>query len=591
MLLVGIAGLVLVAVASVLTIGLTTSRQNTYDLLRSNAETAVGYIVGQVHQHLDAPRQQAEFLAQLVASSELSLEDKPRLADTLYAALAGTPQVAALAVLDTAGQAFRVTRSGAVLIDDWSADARVRNWLELAGRTKQSFWGELVREGPREGAFINLRMPLWRGGNYVGIVASVVSVGELSRYLSGLATAGSGVPFILLGRDQVLAHPNLGARSPELAPGRLLPELDAIGDPVIAAIWSSRAIPALGTSDRPGALNAHVVQNVVGADYVFLYRQIGDYGDTPWYVGTYFALGEVDRELERLWRSAIAGAAVLVLSILAALAMARWLGRPIRMLAKAAESVRDLDFTASGPAAASSIRELDDAATAFNQMLAGLRWFETYVPRALVTRLMRESQAPGAGSEERMMTVLFTDITGFTTMAEQMGAAEVASLLNHHFTMINRCVEAEEGIVDKYIGDSVMSFWNAPSAQPDHALRGLRAARAIARAVDSDNRVREADGLQRLRMRIGLHSGLAVVGNIGSPGRINFTIVGDTVNAAARIVSLGRQVEAEVAVLASSDTVEQAGLPARELTSLGLRNLRGRSTPIEVFQVALEAPQ
>jgi len=207
------------------------------------------------------------------------------------------------------------------------------------------------------------------------------------------------------------------------------------------------------------------------------------------------------------------------------------------------------------------------------------------VPRALVMRLMRESEAQPTLSEERMVTVMFTDITGFTPMAERMGAAELASLLNHHFTIVNRCVEAEGGIVDKYIGDSVMSFWNAPSSQEDHALRADRAARAIAAAVLSDNRAREADGLKAIRMRIGIHSGPAVVGNIGSPGRINYTVIGDTVNAAARLLSLKR--DAEVSVLVTSDTAHAARLPASELLSLGLQNLRGRAAPIEVYDLRI----
>jgi class 3 adenylate cyclase len=319
---------------------------------------------------------------------------------------------------------------------------------------------------------------------------------------------------------------------------------------------------------------------------VFVYGMIEDYGG-PWLVGSHFSMDNVDQQIDRLTRATMAGAAVLILSILAALAMSRWLGRPIRRLAVAAESVRDLDFAESGPAMRSSIRELDDAANAFNQMLAGLRWFETYVPRALVTRLMRENETHPTLSEERMVTVMFTDITGFTAMAETMGAAELASLLNHHFTIVNRCVEAEEGIVDKYIGDSVMAFWNAPSSQADHALRAVRAGRAMARAVISDNRTREADGLKPIRMRIGIHSGRAVVGNIGSPGRINYTMVGDTVNAAARLLTV--RVASDVSVLVSSDTAHAAHLPASELTSLGQQNLRGRASPIEVFELAIEA--
>ena len=142
--------------------------------------------------------------------------------------------------------------------------------------------------------------------------------------------------------------------------------------------------------------------------------------------------------------------------------------------------------------------------------------------------------------ERRDMTVMFTDIPGFTTLSEQLSATEVANLLNDHFTLVAGCVEAEEGTIDKYIGDSVMAFWGAPSKQPDHAARAIRAALAIAETVRADNAIRRTDGRQEVRIRIGIHSGPALAGNIGAPGRINYTLVGDTVNAANRIEQLGK---------------------------------------------------
>lgn len=137
-------------------------------------------------------------------------------------------------------------------------------------------------------------------------------------------------------------------------------------------------------------------------------------------------------------------------------------------------------------------------------------------------------------------------------------------------------------MIDKYIGDASMALWNAAEAQPDHALRAVRAAGAIRAAIDADNAGRE----QPVRLCIGVHSGPVVVGNIGSTTRMNYTVVGDTVNTANRLESLGRELlpDAEVAVLLSEATVTAlpAGLP---VVSLGHHALRGRDAPTEVFML------
>ena len=193
-------------------------------------------------------------------------------------------------------------------------------------------------------------------------------------------------------------------------------------------------------------------------------------------------------------------------------------------------------------------------------------------------------------SEVREVTVMFTDIAGFTSLSEGMPATELASLLNDHFAVLSACIEAEDGTVDKFIGDSVMAFWGAPDAQPDHAERAARAARAISDAIDADNRQRVANGLAPIGVRIGLHSGSVTVGNIGAPDRINYTIIGDTVNVGQRLEQLAKDVKKQdvssisVTVVASRAIVDQLKAP-ESWTSLGMHHLRGRGEEIEVFHM------
>jgi len=580
-LLLGIGGLVLAAVLTVLAIGLGSNRRNTFDLLSDKADLAMSAVEQQVRLHLEPARHQGEFLARMVAGRELDIADSGQVAEILHAAMAATPEINALVYVDTAAQATRVLRSGAVLVDDWSGDPVTRERLDEASRTKQPYWGEVL--WAREiGAFANLRTPLWRDGVFVGAVAAVVQVGNLSRTLLQIPGAITGRAFILRGREEVLAHPNLaGRRSVATDERQPLPLLGQIEDPILARIWDPQRVAL--DSLASGATDGHMV-NVDGVSYVFLTRELRGYAPTPWIIGAYFDQQEIERELQRLIRAGLAGGAVLIVALVIAIGFARLLGRPILSLARSAEAIRSLDLAAVRPLKRSVVRELDDAGRAFNQMLTGLRWFETYVPRRLVGYLIGQGTTSIA-STERRVTVLFTDIRDFTALSEQLSASEVAALLNHHFTLIARCVEQEDGIVDKYIGDSVMAFWGAPVADADHAARAVRAARAIVREIADDNRKRRIEGRPPIRIAIGLHTGQVVVGNVGPVGRVNFTIVGDTVNAATRILGEAKQFD-EIIALASGETVRAAGTEAASAVSLGMRQLRGRVEAVEVFRIA-----
>jgi class 3 adenylate cyclase len=262
-----------------------------------------------------------------------------------------------------------------------------------------------------------------------------------------------------------------------------------------------------------------------------------------------------------------------------------------------AAKLATLDVGGAQAQSDSRIREFADAASAFNAMTAGLRWFETYVPKTLVLRLMRQTALGASGADitasaERTLTVMFTDIRGFSTMAERMQASDIAALLNRHFEIVSACIEAEGGTVDKFIGDSVMAFWEAPEPVADHAARAVRAAAAIQAAVITENRARRARGDAPICIRVGLHSGPVVVGNIGSKSRVNYTVVGDTVNAASRLESLAKEIRVaadaegvECTVLLSEATRVAAGGGFR-LRSLGQHRLRGRSGTVEVFELA-----
>ena len=373
-------------------------------------------------------------------------------------------------------------------------------------------------------------------------------------------------------------YPGLSADNP-------LPRLAGFRDPVLAAIWQEKDRFDLAITLAQGT-DGHAIR-VGGEDYVFMFRRLHGFGPKPLIVGAYFLIADVGTELRRMVISVAVGIGGLVLALLAAVVLGRRIARPIVRFSAAAGQVRDLNIGDIQDLPGSVFRELDRQSKAFNAMLRALRWFELYIPRKVVERLVKRGEIGDTTSSEQEITVMFTDIAGFSSVAENLSAPEVAAVVNRHFEIVAGCIEAEDGTVDKFIGDSVMAFWGAPDAQADAAERACRAALAIADAIRAENDRRRSEGDAPLGIRIGIHTGSATVGNIGSPGRINYTIIGDAVNVGQRLEQLGKCLfpeGSETAILVSGATAAALG-PDLHPTSAGKHLVKGRAGEIDVFKL------
>jgi adenylate cyclase len=182
--------------------------------------------------------------------------------------------------------------------------------------------------------------------------------------------------------------------------------------------------------------------------------------------------------------------------------------------------------------------------------------FSHFVPKELVRRVVDNSISTELGGVRQEITVLFTDVRGFTTIAESSDPDALMHQTSRYFAALTEAFLAEAGTVDKFIGDAVMVFWNAPNSQPDHVERACRAALAGRMASEQLNAQFEAEGLQPFFTRFGIHVGEAVVGNLGSDERMNYTALGSTVNLAARLEGLNKEYGS--AILASEDVYVRA---------------------------------
>jgi adenylate cyclase len=280
---------------------------------------------------------------------------------------------------------------------------------------------------------------------------------------------------------------------------------------------------------------------------------------------------------------------VLVIGVLAGIGFVALLVGPLRRLRVGVERLAGGDVTVRVPP--TSRDEVGELTRAFNEMGDALEQkhkiqqaFGRYVDDYVLNQLLENNAEEKQSGIEREVTILFVDIRQFTRLSEGMNANDVVGLLNECFQLISDLILEAGGTLDKFIGDSVMAYFGAPLPQADHALRAVTAAIEIARAVERRNAQLAAagDGGVPIAIGVGIHTGVVVVGNIGSDRRSDFTAVGDAVNVAHRLEKLARPGEILV-----SEAVQRQARGAARLRFEGERQLSGREEPVHVYSVDL----
>jgi len=214
------------------------------------------------------------------------------------------------------------------------------------------------------------------------------------------------------------------------------------------------------------------------------------------------------------------------------------------------------------------------------------RTFSQYMDETIVRYILKNPELIRPGGRRKRVTVFFLDIAGFTPIAEHLPAEETAAILHTLLNAFTEVVIRNKGVIDKYIGDSIMAFWGAPLETDRDEENACRAALECLEALAEINREFRRKGLAEIAVRIGIHSGEAVVGNLGSDRIFDYTVVGDTVNLASRLESANKLFRTRI--LVSADTFERTGdtFLAREL---GLVAVKGKSLPVKVFEILAAA--
>ena len=217
------------------------------------------------------------------------------------------------------------------------------------------------------------------------------------------------------------------------------------------------------------------------------------------------------------------------------------------------------------------------------------RTFSTYVSPELVTMMVRDGIEPRLGGSSGIRTAYFTDIASFSSFSEVLSATQLVELLNEYLSAMTDILVAEGGTLDKYEGDAIVAFFGAPIEQPDHAARAVRVAIEMQHALARLRQKWHAEGdkwpdlVRQMRMRIGISSGEIVTGNMGSTMRMNYTMMGDVVNTAARLEAAAKQYG--IYILCTTETLQLAGPDAFEWRTIDKVKVVGKFEAIETVEI------
>jgi len=281
-----------------------------------------------------------------------------------------------------------------------------------------------------------------------------------------------------------------------------------------------------------------------------------------------------------------------LLSLLLTLPLAAFVGSqisdPLRYIHQRLQAISRLDFNPVKQRliAAGWIHEIHQIITSLGTVQSALSEFNSYVPCALVRKLVLNRSSLNLSGEIRSLAIMFTDIRDFTGLCESLDPEQVLQLLNQHFSIINEVATVTQGVLDKYIGDSALLFWGAPDSVDYPAVACVEASLHCRERLDGLNVQWKEEGRSvAFHTTFGIDYGSVVVGNIGPRERVNYTIIGDRVNLAQRLESSNRIFGTRI--LASGDMVQALGPAAANylIVKVGKTQLKGFSQPMEIFEV------
>jgi len=594
------------------------------DLGRQLMDQAAGRIQQYINAVLDVAVAQGEINAVMIESHALKPDDHVYMTRYFLSAMRANPSLTYLSWANNSGSYWHVFRdkddellvqwilpnaSGGFDLTDYRpredgtfepnfsdpntqrANAYTRPYYLAARAAGKSTWPEtyifLGMQGSYDIPGLTRATPVYADdGTLLGVLTADFDLFALSRYLERIPIGEKGFAFLMElradGSRRLIAHPDAPEKLDFTIPsadgkGRESPPVEDVADARVRALVAQ--MPAHSALAAPIAPTRFVAD---GVPYIGGFQLLPGEDRPPWVVALVVPEAEVLGRVQAMTRAmvGVALAGVLVV-VLLSLWIATRLARPIHAIADETRSIAKFEL-APHPPTRSPIAEIDRLGRATEEMKAGLRSFQKFVPSELVRAILASGKEAQLGGERKRITLYFSDVAGFTGIAETLAPDVLVELLAEYLDVMTREMLAQGATVDKYIGDAIMAFWGAPHSMEDQALRACMTAITNRDALNELGKKWAVQGKPVLRARIGLHTGEALVGNFGSPDRLVYTAIGDNVNLASRLEGLNKAYGTTILMSEDTHTEVKHHIVARRIDRVAVK---GRSRGTLVYEL------
>ena len=459
-------------------------------------------------------------------------------------------------------------------LPEYGYDARKRVWYRNTMQSDRALVSSPYASFSITSPMITLSAPL--RGQAQGVIAADLKLDKFSEFVQARRPGEHGTAIVFDSFGVLIAHPDFAQFSEEARARPAHPQLPEIWD--IQTGLASTIIHGWDGSDRyEGSLHRE------GENFLYRLQKFSQGNEFSAY--SLLIANESDF-VPQVRKLLIRGVLIAILSgvcfVPVVWVFGNRMSRSLKRITAQATKLRMLSAP-DDPPVTSYLSEIHELGRTMAIAQRSIWSFARFVPKDIVRGILDSSVSTELGGVRQEVTVLFTDISDFTRIAESADPDSLMHQTSRHFAVLANEFLAEGGTIDKFIGDSVMVFWNAPRLQDDHVERACRATLSAKAANDRLNTQFEAEGLPPFRVRFGIHVGDAIVGNIGSAERMNYTVLGNSVNLAARLEALNKEYGTTILVSqAVRDRVEHCF----GFTSIASVIAKGMSTETRIYELA-----